>query len=305
MAKTDFKFFSLILKKRAAVFVIALGAIFCFLAVWYVYLPCPGGGPAKEVVIEKGSGLPRIAAVLKQSGLIKSKLFFGAYAFFSGERKNIQAGVYDLSPNLNVPRLLHVLVIGATKKPQITVAEGKTAEEILSALIEKKIIQPEDLPAVDVFRAKEGFLFPDTYEFNPGTQPAEILSVMLDNFDRKVGSDLRAEIEKQGRTLRDVVAMASILEKEVKTYQDKQMVAGILWKRLANNWYLQVDSAQETYHGKGLPPAPVCNPGLLSIKAAIYYKESGFWYYLSKPSGETVFSETLEEHNMAKAKYLK
>ncbi|MCL5010931.1 MAG: endolytic transglycosylase MltG [Patescibacteria group bacterium] len=297
MAKTNF---------QLLISFAALSSLICFLAVWYVYVPSSGGKSAiKEVVIEKGSGLGQIAAVLKEAGLIKSKLAFEAYAVFSGKRKSIQAGVYEIDTGLNMRGLLRILAVGETKKLEITVPEGWTAKEILAVLVEKKIIKPADSSAVDIFQAKEGFLFPDTYEFNPGALPAEILAVMLGNFGKKVNNDLRAEIEKQGRTLRDIVTMASILEKEVKTYGDKQLAAGILWKRLENSWYLQVDSAPETYHNKGLPASPICNPGLETIRAAIYYKESAFWYYLSKPDGETVFSKTLQEHNIAKKKYLK
>jgi len=120
--------------------------------------------------------------------------------------------------------------------------------------------------------------------------------------------------------------MASLIEKEVKTKEDKEVVSGILWKRLKNNIPLQVDatityltgkkttkipledlqidSLYNTYKYKGLPLGPICNPGLDSIKTAIYPKNSEYWYYLSTPEGATIFSKNLEEHNIAKAKYL-
>jgi len=119
--------------------------------------------------------------------------------------------------------------------------------------------------------------------------------------------------------------MASLLEKEVISFEDKQIVSGILWKRLRAGIPLQVDatllcareknkvsledtkidSPYNTYQHLGLPLGPICNPGLESIKAAVYPKDSPYWYYLSKPNKETVFSKTLEEHNLAQAKYLK
>ncbi|MDD5433577.1 MAG: endolytic transglycosylase MltG, partial [Candidatus Pacebacteria bacterium] len=116
-------------------------------------------------------------------------------------------------------------------------------------------------------------------------------------------------------------------EKEVKGYQDKQIVAGILWKRLQEDWPLQVDSTinyalgdsgaklslddlqfdspYNTYRNNGLPPGPICNPGLESIKAAIYYQDSPYWYYLSAKNGQTIFSKTFNQHVAAKAKYLR
>lgn len=98
--------------------------------------------------------------------------------------------------------------------------------------------------------------------------------------------------------------MASLLEKEVKTKEEKELAAGILWKRLESGMPLQVDAAMETYARLGLPAGPICNPGLESILASIYPESSEYWYYLSTPDGITIFSKTLEEHNIAKAKYL-
>jgi UPF0755 protein len=99
--------------------------------------------------------------------------------------------------------------------------------------------------------------------------------------------------------------MASILEKEVKTKEEKELAAGVLWKRLQIGMALQVDVAPETYQRRGLPDKAVCNPGLESIVAAVYPRASAYWYYLATPEGETIFSRTLQEHNIAKAKYLK
>ena len=162
---------------------------------------------------------------------------------------------------------------------------------------------------------------------------------MLDNFDKKLTQDLRKEISRQSKTIFEIVTMASMLEKEVKDFEAKKLVSGILWKRLENGISLQVDatitylagkktthpegvasrpygarisiedlqidSPYNTYKYKGLPLGPISNPGLESILAAIYPKESDFWYYLSTPDGKTIFSKTLQEHNLAKAKYLR
>lgn len=120
--------------------------------------------------------------------------------------------------------------------------------------------------------------------------------MMTDNFDKKT-ADLKITPE--------IVIAASILEKEVKTKEEKALVSGVLWKRLKVGMPLQVDAAMWTYEHYGLPEKPISNPGLESILAALYPKDSSYWYYLSKPSGETIFTKTLDEHNIAKAKYLK
>jgi len=173
----------------------------------------------------------------------------------------------------------------------------------------------------------EGYLFPDTYEIKKGEDPENIVRKMLMNFDVKVNKRFREEIENQKKTLSQVVIMASILEKEVQDYNDKKIAAGILWKRIKNRWRLQVDatltyltgkgtfdlsredleidSPYNTYKYYGLPPGPICNPGLESIKAAINYTETDFWYYLTTKDGKTEFSKTLEEHNLKRFKYLR
>ncbi len=129
--------------------------------------------------------------------------------------------------------------------------------------------------------------------------------MMVDNFNKKITPDLEAEIKRQNKDLKDIVIMASLIEKEVKTKEEKELAADVLWKRLKIGMPLQVDAALETYERQGLPEKPICNPGIVSILAAVYPKSSEYWYYLSMPEGKTIFSKTLEEHNIAKAQYLK
>ena len=172
----------------------------------------------------------------------------------------------------------------------------------------------------------EGYLFPDTYEIKKGESLENVIRKMLDNFDKKITNDLREEIKTQNRTLYQVLTMASLLEREVKSYEHRQIAAGILWKRLRNGWPLhvdatlvyitgkgseeltkddlEIDSPYNTYKYYGLPAGPICNPGIDSIKAAVDYKESDYWFYLTTPSGQTEFSKTLNEHNIKRFEYL-
>lgn len=167
----------------------------------------------------------------------------------------------------------------------------------------------------------EGYMFPDTYHVDYPITPEKVIRMALSNFQKKVGDYTTRE------NLKEIIIMASLLEKEVRSYEDKQIVAGILWKRIREGWPLQVDSTinyakgefgvktyfsdlefeslYNTYKYKGLPPGPICNPGLESIKAAIEYKETEYWYYLSAKSGKTIFSKTFNQHVAAKAKYLR
>ena len=166
----------------------------------------------------------------------------------------------------------------------------------------------------------EGYLFPDSYHLSQGLSEKEIINSFLNNFSNKT-KDIHI-------SYKDLI-MASILEKEVQTEIDKRMVADILWRRLKENIPLQVDaticyaqnqsfsdcqlaekafkidSQYNTYLYKGLPPSPICNPGLESIKAALNPLSNQSWYYLTdRKTGKTIFSKTYEEHNTARAKYL-
>lgn len=172
----------------------------------------------------------------------------------------------------------------------------------------------------------EGYLFPDTYEVYADSSPDDIIRKMISNFSSKVTDDLIEEINRQGKDFYQVLIMASIIEAEVPNDEDRAIVSGIFWSRLDLEMPLQscatlnykiggtnpaltaeqlkIDSEYNTYMYKGLPPTPIGNPGLSSIRAAIYPADTDYLYFLSTPEGETIFSKTLDEHNVAKAKYL-
>jgi UPF0755 protein len=169
----------------------------------------------------------------------------------------------------------------------------------------------------------EGLLFPDTYRVDKEKDPETTISKVLSNFESKT-SAWRAQALLLGKDFYEVLIMASILEKEVPP-EDMALAAGVLWRRLRIGMPLQVDatlvyalgraiaksdtvtlnSPYNTYKYKGLPPTPICSPGLAALSAALYPRDGGYLYYLSRTSDhKTIFSRTLEEHNLARAKYL-
>ena len=174
----------------------------------------------------------------------------------------------------------------------------------------------------------EGYLFPDTYRIYNDASADDILEKMLDNFDTKLSRELRDEIASQGKSIHDIVTMASIIEKEVAVKDDMAIVSGILYKRMeigmrlevdsSVNYVsgksdpsvtyvdLQIDSPYNTYKYDGLPPGPICNPGLQAIQAAVYPGTSSYLFYLNRQdTGETIFSKNFDEHIRNKNKYLK
>jgi len=180
----------------------------------------------------------------------------------------------------------------------------------------------------------EGYLFPDTYRIYASSTITDVVEKMLENFDKKLTAEMRADIKKQGQSIYDIITMASIIEKEAPLdYQtgdnrDARIISGIFWNRLKigqglqsdatltyifgdNNPQhsgkdLEVDSLYNTYKYRGLPPGPICNPGILAIEAAIYPLATDYYYFLT-PLGknEVIYAHTNEEHNRNKAQYLK
>ncbi len=295
----------------------------------------------KEIVINKGDGLKEIALILSRNNLIKSIFVFKLYNFFTGSAHQLKAGVYDLSANMSLPEIVKILKEGKVKRVKITVLEGYTLKDVDSLLKENKVLinsslldlkiddLKEKFPFLNNVNSLEGFIFPDTYLFNINMQPKEVVEIFLNNFLKKAWIKL-----KDKENWYQILIMASLLEKEVPDFNDRQLVAGILFKRLKNNMPLQVDatityikcnglirsckdpepkridlgisSLYNTYQHLGLPPTPISNPGETAIEAALNPKESKYWYYLSPKNQKiTIFSKTLEEHNFNILKYLK
>ncbi|MDP2927028.1 MAG: endolytic transglycosylase MltG [bacterium] len=300
-----------------------------------------GDSQEKLFSVRRGEGAFEIAANLEKEKLVKNQLFFDAAVIFLNSVKHLQAGDYYLSSEMTPLGIAKKLIRGDVVKQTVTIPEGWNLKEIDSYLNVRGLFKRQqfltaasrdysaefgflkDKPA----RAGlEGYLFPDTYELENGGTAEDLIANMLKNLGDKLTPELRTEIEKQKKTIFEIITMASLIEEEVKTLEEKKLVSGILWKRLRVGMRLQVDatiiyalgtkpdrvtyeqtkidSPYNTYRYAGLPPGPIANPGLDSIVAAIYPTDSLYWYYLSTPAGQTLFSRTLEEHNIKKVKYL-
>lgn len=330
------------IKKSSLVwFLVLILFLFGFFAWSQIYMV---RGEGEEVVfkVEKGMGLAEIASQLEKRGLINSEFFFNLAVFGKGVQQRLQAGTYIFSPAMNIAEIVDKLSSGNVAKNRITVVEGWDLNDIalyfeiegIGPVEEFFEIAKKDFSREFEFLKDkpktadlEGYLFPDTYEVRNDEDLEAVIKKMLANFGRKLSPELEKEIENQGKTLYQIVTMASLLEKEVKTFEDKQLASGVLWKRLRNGWPLQVDatlsyitgkdtselansdkeidSPYNTYKYYGLPQGPIANPGLESIKAAVFPRENSYWFYLTTPEGKTIFSKTLEEHNYNRWKYLK
>lgn len=295
-----------------------------------------------RVLIPKGLNAQEIGDLLYQKNLIRSPLAFKFYVQFFGKSKHIQAGEFSIAANLNLPEVINAL----SKNPLevwVTVPEGLRREEIPELFI-KGFGLNQDQSAVfrtdflEASKAKEGYLFPDTYLFEPATSGDLVVKKMLSTFDSKFSDDMKQETLRQGRTIDEIVILASIIERETKTKQERPIVAGIYYRRLdigmglqadatvqyaianvncpsSNNgckdWWpnilkqdLELNSQFNTYKNSGLPPSPIANPGLSSLQAAVYPEDMGYLYYIHDSGGVIHYAKTLAEHNLNINKYL-
>src|SRR3989338_7050241 len=281
----------------------------------YFFLSAPKDFPSGEtIVIEKGTGLAEISGKLKKEGLVKNKYAFALYARVFNKSKKIKYGKYLFNEPVSIFSLLSRFTKGefGFKPVKVTVAEGLTVKKIAELLGDFENFDKEEF--LEKTEKLEGYLFPDTYLFLPFAETQQIIDTMTDNFKKKAGD-----------VGRDIVIMASLIEKEVPDSGDRKIVSGILWKRLELGMALQVDavfpyitgslkvllddlkidSPYNPYLYKGLPPGPISNPGLDAILASLNPIESPYWYYLSDPkTDKTIFSKTLDEHNQNIIKYL-
>lgn len=338
-------------------FIVAVLAV--ALSFFYVILvPVRPGAERTRLIIPPGSGSRAIGELLQSQGIIRSKWAFVTYAAFTGEAGALKPGIYALGERVSIPSLVQTLVRGGQDPNErfITIPEGWDQRHIAAYFEREGLFSAgqwwaaSGLPAHDYrgdrehppledFRGEftslagkpefiglEGYLYPDTYRVFRDATPADVLRAMLSNFGEKLDRELREEIVRQGRTVFEIVTMASLLEQESPNDADRKIIAGILWKRLSRGMPLQVDatvnyvtgrratpsaadlavnSPYNTYRAPGLPLGPIANPGIAAIRAAVRPEPSEYFYYLSSPSGETIFSRTLAEHAAAKNRYLR
>ncbi len=248
-----------------------------------LFLP-PAIFPVSEpIVIEPGLSNHEIAGVLAKNHVVKNATLFALYARLSGSATHLQAGTYLFDQALPVWALAERLSRGeyGTTVRKVTIPEGSTNAEA-SALLD-----------VTLGDADQGYLFPDTYYFDQFASAEDIRRTMKENFISRVGSTTSPEL----------IIMASVLEGEVKTDEDRRTVAGILYKRLEKGMLLQVDVATSTYQTLGLPEKPLNNPGLEAIDAARSPKTSPYLYYISDKEGVIHYAKTFEEHKRNREKY--
>lgn len=283
--------------------------------------------------VPRGASLKQVARRLETVGLLRHRWTLLWLGRLRRKAHRIQAGLYLLSPHQTPQEILETLVEGKVPQVRITFPEGWTLRQMAARLEAQRLGSKErflewatqrattfQVPYLPPGHSLEGYLFPDTYLIPLTLDERGLIERMLRRFQEVIAPLLPA-IQQSGRTVHQIVTMASLVEREAKVPEERSLIAGVLYNRLERGMLLQcdatlqyalgehqerilyrhltVDSPYNTYKYPGLPPGPIANPGRASLEAAVHPAATDFLYYVARPDGRHVFSRTYEEHRQA------
>jgi UPF0755 protein len=283
------------------------------------------------LTVDRGESFQQVARALKAAGVIRSAIVFHLYGSLTGDARKIKPGDYAFRGGELMPEVMLHLVRGDFVVVTIAIPEGLTLHQIAERVGQSGLVCPDDFERAArsgaLVRAlglmpfgAEGYLFPATYRLSPRANVNDILFAMLSRFYQMITPKVEDQLFNMGLTTRQMVTMASIVEKEAKVPGERPLIAGVFYNRLKQGIPLQSDptaeysldgddataavavrtpSAYNTYLIAGLPPGPIANPGLRSIDAALYPAHTEFLYFVARDDGTHLFSKTLKEHNQA------
>ncbi len=320
---------SLGIEDRGAKILISIAIIIVLFSAYLSFrLMAPFGFPEnKMITIKRGASLTEVSTLLDKEGLIRSQGLFEFCAKLVGGTKPVSAGQYLFKEPISACKIAIRIARSISGIPaiKVTIPEGMSNKEVV-VVLEKNIPGFDTAFFLEHAREKEGYLFPDTYFFPENVTAQGVETIMLANFNKKM-EPWAGAIEASKHSERDIVIMASILEREASTPEDMALVSGVLWNRISKGMPLQVDatfmyllgrksseltaadlkmkSAYNTYVNKGLPSGPIGNPGITAIRSAIHPTATQYMYYLSDNDGVMHYAKTFNEHVANKQKYLR
>jgi UPF0755 protein len=308
----------------------------------------PDDDNLRAFIVEMGEPAGTVSANLEREGLVTDGNLFKRLLVYLGIDQKIEAGEYYLRPNMTMEEIAFELQRGRSRSVTVTIPEGWRAEQIAQALESQELVDAQRfIEAVQrggqnygflrdrppgTSSSLEGFLFPDTYQIPAYADVATVLDIMLGDFDTRVTPELRSAIASLGKTLYEVVTVASIVEREAVLAEERPVIASVYLNRLKKGMYLQADptvqyakgydegsgrwwahmlqeeaatveSPYNTFLNPGLPPGPICNPGLAAIEAVVYPAQEEYLFFYSKGDGSHAFAVTYEEHLQNQAEY--
>lgn len=308
-----------------AVLAAGFAVYFFFIASTAVFIP------SRKVSIGQGESLSVIAHKLARAGVVRSSLAFVLYAEMTGNGRDLKPGDYAFKGGENPAQVLGHLVRGDFIVVTVTIPEGITVHQIAQRLQQAGLVcaskfeqaaRSGPLPRALGLEplGAEGYLFPATYRFAPREGTQKILATMVERFFQILTPQVEQRLFQLHLTTRQLVTMASIIEKEAKVAGERPIIASVFYNRLKLGMPLQSDptaqynfegitepaaeavripSAFNTYTFTGLPPGPIANPGLSSIEAALYPARTDYLYFVARDDGTHIFSRTFKEHERA------
>lgn len=308
-----------------------------------------------EFELDQGVTVNQLTDKLTQQNIVRSGFLFRQYLTWTGLDTQIGAGRFEVKPPITLARVAQSLKNPSARVEKITIIPGWSLHEIADYFQKNNITtkenfldlvgkpaeqtnqnytkifknQPKILDQKPLGISLEGYLKPDTFEIYRNSSGKGVVKKLITARNREISDDLYQDIKQSKYNFHEILTMASILEREVKSTKEKRKVADIFWRRLEDGMKLQADSSvhyiygnpdQEdayttdqqrntsspynTYHTTGLPPGPISNPSIESIKAAVYPEENDYWYFLTDVNGNVHYAETLLEHNRNRQLYL-
>jgi len=305
---------------------------------WWL-LTAPKAPPASVTLeVTPGSSLQRVARHLEEQEVISHALLLRLLAKWHDQEQQIQAGRYTFVAAATAQEVLQRLVRGDVDRVSLTIPEGFNLQQIIERIVESEYGKaerlwqlardPEFIASLGIEAdSLEGYLFPETYRFVPGTAEAALLRMMVEQLERNLSAEKREAARQLGLSLHQHVTLASLIEKETGVVAEMPLVSSVFHNRLAINMRLQTDptvvygvedytgtitrrhlntpTPYNTYIIYGLPPGPIASPGRAALHAAVFPATSDYYYFVSRGDGSHHFSRTLREHNNAVQKYLR
>lgn len=293
----------------------------------------PTRGESVVILVKSGMTSDQIAQMLYKQGVIESAGMFQLVAKWKSLGNSLQAGEYSVVKGTPVTQIVDMLARGQTNYQQLTIPEGYTVNQIAKLIGDKQLGNPEKFrelarrqagydymtgTAPAVMYATEGYLFPDTYQIAKGATEEQLLNMLLQQFNEKLTPQMREKAKAMGLSVRELIILASLVEKEAQLEADRPIIAGVFLNRLKQDMPLQscatiqyilgypkpeltvedtqIPSPFNTYQHKGLPPGPIANPGLASINAVLQAAPTDYLYFVADKNGAHHFSRTYEEH---------
>jgi len=322
-----------------AAFITIISVGCCSVLIYYSVTSINPASKKNEMVlvdIPTGSSFYKVSEILNKAGLVKSRFLFYALAMTKNATRSVKAGEYEFSDAMTPGTIIDKLLSGDVKTYKTVIPEDLTIKEIAEILMNNRLIDEKEFFALaydsdflNTLGVKtpsiEGYLFPETYHFDRSMSTRQIMRFMVSQFWKKVTPDMVKMAEERGFNINQFITFASIVGKESGNKEEKSIIAAVFYNRLKKRMPLQSDptavydlkdfsgkimrshlkrnSPYNTYKIRGLPPGPIANPGIDSLKATLNPAQVNYLYFVSKKDGTHQFSSSLDMHNQATKQY--